>query len=106
MLVIMAGGFGQADNWVIDSKPPPGHLLTFRQALWDVSNELPLRALLPQWAWGSEADRDCLTVGGPAGRGWLGKRVQHLAVAYSELAVREKKVRRAAPTHLTPKTKT
>ncbi|KAG8885929.1 Exopolyphosphatase [Tulasnella sp. 332] len=86
MLVIMAGGFGQADNWIRDPKPVPGHLLTFRQALWDVSAELPLRALLPQWVWGSKADQDCLTVGGPAGRGWLGKRVQHLAVAYSELA--------------------
>ncbi|KAG9017889.1 hypothetical protein FRB93_004700 [Tulasnella sp. JGI-2019a] len=86
MLVIIAAGFGQDDQWIHNGTPPPGHLLTFRQALKDVADNLILRLSLPPWVWGSRTDRDSLMVSGIAGRGWLGGKVQHVAVAYSELA--------------------
>ncbi|KAG8878773.1 hypothetical protein FRB97_002314 [Tulasnella sp. 331] len=83
----MAAGFGQADSWVADTRPPPGQAITFHQSLLEVINNVPLRALLPQWVWGSQTGQNVLAVGGLSGRGWLGKRVQRLAVAYSELAM-------------------
>ncbi|KAG8996238.1 hypothetical protein FRB93_000904 [Tulasnella sp. JGI-2019a] len=86
MLVIMAAGFGHDAQWMTHKTPPLGHVLTFRQALQDVVDNIILRASLPQWVWGSPADRDTLAVSGIAGRGWLGKKVQHAAIAFSELA--------------------
>ncbi|KAG9030926.1 hypothetical protein FRB95_003310 [Tulasnella sp. JGI-2019a] len=86
MLTIMAAGFGQEDSWIPDKKPPPGHTLTFRQALRDVVDNIILRVIWPQWVWGSQSSRNSLAIAGIAGRGWLGKRVQHISVAYSELA--------------------
>ncbi|KAG8995052.1 hypothetical protein FRB94_008787 [Tulasnella sp. JGI-2019a] len=85
MLVLMAAGFGQDDHWINHSKPPSGHVLTFREALQDVIDNLILRVALPPWVWGSQASRDTLAIAGIAGRGWLGKQAQHTAVAFSEL---------------------
>ncbi|KAG8885179.1 NuA4 histone acetyltransferase subunit [Tulasnella sp. 331] len=87
MLVVMSTGFGQIENWSPNEKPPPGHCLTFRQALHGVTTNLLRRMTLPPWIWGSRASREFLSVAGIAGRGWLGKRVQYAAVAYSELAM-------------------
>ncbi|KAG8995051.1 hypothetical protein FRB93_001241 [Tulasnella sp. JGI-2019a] len=81
----MAAGFGKNDRWITGRVPPPGHLLTCRQALHGVVDNLIIRASLPPWVWGSQASRASLEVAGIAGRGWLGKRVQHTAVAFSEL---------------------
>ncbi|KAG8885166.1 hypothetical protein FRB97_001984 [Tulasnella sp. 331] len=86
MLAIMAAGFGKQDKWIDDGAPPPGHAITFRQALYGVSRGIITRAILPPWVWGSEASRDSLAVAGLAGRGWLGKGVQDVSVAFSELA--------------------
>ncbi|KAG9026657.1 hypothetical protein FRB95_008627 [Tulasnella sp. JGI-2019a] len=86
MLVIMAAGFGQEDTWIANPTVPKGHSMTFRKALHDAVENIILRVSVPQWVWGSEADRATLAVAGPGGNGWLGKKVQHVAVAYSEVA--------------------
>ncbi|KAG9001280.1 hypothetical protein FRB93_012207 [Tulasnella sp. JGI-2019a] len=85
MLVIIAAGFGQDDQWIHNGTPSPGHLLTFRQALEGVTDNLILRLSLPPWVWGSRTDRDSLAIAGIAGRGWLGKQAWHAAVAFAEL---------------------
>ncbi|KAG9014267.1 hypothetical protein FRB94_013577 [Tulasnella sp. JGI-2019a] len=86
MLTIMAAGFGQEDSWIPDTKPPPGHTMAFRQALHDVADNMVLQVIWPQWVWGFQSSRNSLAVAGIAGRGWLGKRVQHVSVVYSEVA--------------------
>ncbi|KAG8862257.1 hypothetical protein FRB96_001836 [Tulasnella sp. 330] len=87
ILAIATAAFGRDERWIADNKVPPGHALTFRQALRTVADTLIIKSSLPPWVWGSPADRDFLAVAGIAGRGWLGKLVKDCAVAYSELGV-------------------
>lgn len=48
-MVIGAASFGQRMPWNGDSNAPPGHSLTFKDALYEVSHRLLLRILFPPW---------------------------------------------------------
>lgn len=49
-MVIGAASFGQRMSWNEDNIAPPGHSLTFKDALYEVSHRLLLRILFPPWA--------------------------------------------------------
>ncbi|CAE6475249.1 unnamed protein product [Rhizoctonia solani] len=50
LYVIAKAGFGQDVKLEDDEEIPEGHILTFKQALWEVSRNLLLIMLLPKWA--------------------------------------------------------
>src|SRR6266850_4219521 len=43
-------GFGRRVTWTSDLDVPPGHQMTFKDALRILSNNLFLRIILPDWA--------------------------------------------------------
>ncbi|KAI0739045.1 cytochrome P450 [Daedaleopsis nitida] len=47
--VIGAAGFGRRMSWIDDNVAPPGHSLTFKEALHEVSYRLILHAIFPDW---------------------------------------------------------
>ncbi|KAI0716473.1 cytochrome P450 [Earliella scabrosa] len=49
LLVIGVAGFGRRISWNEDSIAPPGHTLTFKEALHEVSHRLFLQVLFPDW---------------------------------------------------------
>lgn len=52
LCVIAKAGYGQDVKWKDEAAPPPGHELTFKDALATVSDKIHLPLLLPNWAWG------------------------------------------------------
>ncbi|OAX30733.1 cytochrome P450, partial [Rhizopogon vinicolor AM-OR11-026] len=50
--VIGAAGFGRHISWKDDSVIPPGHQLTFKDALLTTSHDLFIKLLVPRWAMG------------------------------------------------------
>ncbi|KAG2031427.1 cytochrome P450 [Suillus americanus] len=52
LFVIGAAGFGRPISWKKDAVVPLGHQLTFQDALRAVTQDLPLRLLVPRWAMG------------------------------------------------------
>ncbi|KAI0739084.1 cytochrome P450 [Daedaleopsis nitida] len=49
LLVISIAGFGRRISWDDDIITPPGHSMTFKDALYEVSHRLMLRVILPDW---------------------------------------------------------
>ncbi|KAI0760164.1 cytochrome P450 [Fomes fomentarius] len=49
LLVIGVAGFGRRITWNEDSIAPPGHSMTFKEALHEVSHRLFLQVLFPDW---------------------------------------------------------
>ncbi|KAG8981369.1 hypothetical protein FRB90_007302, partial [Tulasnella sp. 427] len=86
LLILGAVAFGQETNW--ESKPgtpPPGHKMTFQQAVKTVSERITLRIALPSWIWGDKETRGRMGLGGIAGKGWLGLTIQEAAIGFAEL---------------------
>ncbi|KAI0720704.1 cytochrome P450 [Cerioporus squamosus] len=54
LLVIGVAGFGRRISWNEDKIPPPGHCMTFKEALYEVSHRLFLKVIVPGWMlrWG------------------------------------------------------
>ncbi|KAF9442073.1 cytochrome P450 [Macrolepiota fuliginosa MF-IS2] len=50
LFVIGIAGFGQKMSWKDDLVLPPGHEMTFKEALYQVSTFVVTRLLLPDWA--------------------------------------------------------
>ncbi|KZV87709.1 cytochrome P450 [Exidia glandulosa HHB12029] len=50
LFVISVAGFGRPVSWDDDVVIPAGHRMTFKEAMGIVSNNMKLRALLPDWA--------------------------------------------------------
>ena len=61
--------------------------MSLTECLVTISDNIILRAALPAWVWGNAASREILASSGIAGAGWLGKRVQHLSLAYEDMMV-------------------
>ncbi|KAI8969412.1 cytochrome P450 [Trametes punicea] len=55
LLVIGVAGFGRRISWVEDNITPPGHSMTFKEALYHVSHLLVLKVIFPDWLlrWGT-----------------------------------------------------
>ncbi|KAH9899364.1 cytochrome P450 [Cubamyces lactineus] len=49
LLVISAAGFGRRISWIEDGIAPPGHSMTFKDALYKVSHNLFLKVIFPSW---------------------------------------------------------
>ncbi|KAI0326144.1 cytochrome P450 [Cubamyces sp. BRFM 1775] len=49
LLVIGVAGFGRQISWVEDGIAPPGHSMTFKDALYKVSHDLFLKIVFPTW---------------------------------------------------------
>ena len=45
-------GFGRRISWTDDQQVPPGHEITFKDALHTVSTHVVLRLVTPKWAFG------------------------------------------------------
>ena len=45
-------GFGRKISWTDDMKLPPGHQLTFKDALHTMSTDIFLKLIVPGWAMG------------------------------------------------------
>jgi hypothetical protein len=45
-------GFGRKISWQEDAIIPPGHQLTFKDALRTVSTHIVLKLVIPNWAFG------------------------------------------------------
>ncbi|KAH9947226.1 cytochrome P450 [Amylocystis lapponica] len=69
LFIIGVAGFGRRIAWSEDGKLSGGHIVTFKDALHTVSNDLVLKVVLPNWVlnWGPT------------------KRVRNFKVAYDEL---------------------
>ncbi|CEL53246.1 hypothetical protein RSOLAG1IB_06212 [Rhizoctonia solani AG-1 IB] len=52
LCVISKAGFGQDIEWSNDGEVPEGHSLTFKQALFTVSQNLALIIIFPKWMFG------------------------------------------------------
>ncbi|RPD56051.1 cytochrome P450, partial [Lentinus tigrinus ALCF2SS1-6] len=54
LLVIGVAGFGRRISWNEDAIAPPGHSMTFKEALQEVSHRLFLKVIFPSWMlrWG------------------------------------------------------
>ncbi|OJA09560.1 hypothetical protein AZE42_01136 [Rhizopogon vesiculosus] len=52
LFVIGAAGFGRHISWKDDAVIPPGHQLTFKDALLTTSHDLFIKLLVPRWAMG------------------------------------------------------
>lgn len=52
LFVIGAAGFGRPMSWTEDGIVPPGHQLTFKDALRTVTQDLTIKLLVPRWAMG------------------------------------------------------
>ncbi|KAH9485050.1 Cytochrome P450 monooxygenase 124 [Psilocybe cubensis] len=52
LFVIGAAGFGRSISWKEDAVIPPGHSMTFKDALHVVTVEIFLKIILPDWAMG------------------------------------------------------
>ncbi|KAG2128701.1 cytochrome P450 [Suillus clintonianus] len=52
LFVIGAAGFGRPISWKDDTVVPPGHQLTFKDALHTVTQDLTIKLLVPKWAMG------------------------------------------------------
>ncbi|KAH9998659.1 cytochrome P450 [Russula vinacea] len=50
LFVISAAGFGRRETWTTDPVVPPGHQMTFKDALHILSDNLSLQMVLPNWA--------------------------------------------------------
>lgn len=87
LLVILGAGFGYSESWSADGSTPEGHTMTFRDAIKGILKGMFVKALLPDWVWGTAETRQNMQVGGPAGNGWFGPSVKRTAVAYSEVGV-------------------
>ncbi|KAH7887086.1 cytochrome P450 [Phlebopus sp. FC_14] len=55
LFVIGAAGFGQGISWKADTVIPSGHQMTLKDALHTVTNDLPIKVLVPKWALGMTA---------------------------------------------------
>ena|ERR1700761_4361409 len=51
-MVLSVAGYGRRMSWKEETTIPPGHKLTFTNALTTVTNSLLLKVLLPNWALG------------------------------------------------------
>lgn len=71
LMIISAAGFGRRITWQEDSVPPPGHMLTFKDAMYETSHNLVLSLIFPLWA---------LRLGTPG--------MRYFARAFDELGVR------------------
>ncbi|KAI0350827.1 cytochrome P450 [Trametes cingulata] len=49
LLVLGAASFGRRMSWNEEHVAPPGHSMTFKDALHEVSHRLTLRVVFPQW---------------------------------------------------------
>ncbi|KAI0656897.1 cytochrome P450 [Cubamyces menziesii] len=49
LLVIGVAGFGRRISWIDDGIAPPGHSVTFKDALYKVSHDLFLKIIFPPW---------------------------------------------------------
>ncbi|KAI0716468.1 cytochrome P450 [Earliella scabrosa] len=60
LLIIGVAGFGRRMSWKEDGIAPPGHQLTFKEALNVVSRKLFLQLIFPMWLlrWGTPAMRE------------------------------------------------
>ena len=61
--------------------------MSLTRSLVVISENVHTRAILPPWVWGNASERQVLACSGIAGSGWLGKTIQDVAIAYSELRV-------------------
>ncbi|KDR79325.1 hypothetical protein GALMADRAFT_243295 [Galerina marginata CBS 339.88] len=52
LFVIGAAGFGRSIRWDEDSMIPPGHQMTFKDALNVVTTEIVIKVFVPKWAMG------------------------------------------------------
>ncbi|ETW77984.1 cytochrome P450 monooxygenase 13 [Heterobasidion irregulare TC 32-1] len=52
LFVIGVAGFGRRISWTDDMKLPPGHQLTFKDALHTMSTDIFLKLIVPGWAMG------------------------------------------------------
>ncbi|KAI0642624.1 cytochrome P450 [Trametes meyenii] len=70
LLVIGVAGFGRRITWTEDAVAPPGHQVTFKDALNVVSRNLFLQLLFPQWMlrWGTPTMRRFHTAYAELGR--------------------------------------
>lgn len=50
LFVIGAAGFGRRIGWEDEMSPPAGHKLSFKDTLYTVSNDVIIKALIPDWA--------------------------------------------------------
>ncbi|TDL22814.1 cytochrome P450 [Rickenella mellea] len=50
LLVIGRAGFGRSVSWENDQKIPPGHKMSFKEALHIVSTEIVWKVSVPEWA--------------------------------------------------------
>lgn len=84
----MVAAFGKTDNWIQDPKIPAGHTMTFRDSLHVALENIRAKLVLPEWIFGPECTKGRMVLGGIVGRGWLGKGIRDIGVAYAELGVR------------------
>ncbi|TBU26975.1 cytochrome P450 [Dichomitus squalens] len=52
LLVIGVAGFGRRISWNEDKIAPPGHSMTFKDALYEVSHRLWMKVVFPDWMLG------------------------------------------------------
>ncbi|KDR75778.1 hypothetical protein GALMADRAFT_248465 [Galerina marginata CBS 339.88] len=52
LFVIGAAGFGRSISWQEDTKIPPGHLMTFKDALHVVTTDFFVKLFVPEWGMG------------------------------------------------------
>ncbi|KAI0298659.1 cytochrome P450 [Multifurca ochricompacta] len=52
LFVIGVAGFGRRVTWTSDLVPPPGHQMALKDALHILSNNVLMKIILPNWAWG------------------------------------------------------
>ncbi|KAG8888134.1 hypothetical protein FRB98_008326 [Tulasnella sp. 332] len=85
LLVLSAAGFGMSTPWEESDAPESQRSTSFQKILSDALDDLPWKFVLPNFVWGSEAEREDVAVAGWVGRGWLGKRARQAAVTFSAL---------------------
>lgn len=85
-MVLASAAFGQETHWG-EAEIPPGHAMSFRDAVVSVSGGIGLRAIFPDWVWGDAETREKMALGGIASKGLLGPRVKHAAIASAEMQV-------------------
>ncbi|KAG9014366.1 hypothetical protein FRB94_012772 [Tulasnella sp. JGI-2019a] len=83
--ILSAAGFGMPTPWEESDSAESKRNTAFQKTLEDALDDLPWKFVLPDRAWGNEAEREAVSVAGWAGNGWLGKRAKQAAVTFSEL---------------------
>lgn len=85
LMVLSAAGFGMPTAWEESDSAESQRSTSFQKTLGDALDDLPWKFVLPNFVWGSEAERENVTVAGWIGKGWLGKRAKQAAVTFSSL---------------------